>query len=157
MNPLEAWGTSGTVTLRTVIRHASELVHPKTTQENYPVLIKFPSLQTLAQALIVADHAGEPTSTLQALALDLLAVMKDARASQEPKPKSTRPATEVLTRPQQLRDQDQQLRDLNRKARASTTDAPMPALFDLPTKPGQKQRKKDTKPASTFFTQGAPR
>lgn len=156
MNPLEAWGASGTVTLRTVIRHAGELLHPKTTTANYPILIKFPSLQTHARALVLADQAGEPTSTLQALALDLLAVMRDARASQDPKGKSTRPATEVLTRPQQLRDRDEQLRDLHRKARASTTNAPMPALFDLPTKPGQ-QRKKDTKPASTFFTQGATR
>ena len=147
MNVVDIWA-GPQVTLRTMIRHAAEIIHPKTTASAYPVLLKFPQLRTVALALVRADHAGESTATLQEIALELAQIMKAANASRPVPDKAVRPASEITHRPQQLRQRDEELRALRRKALTSRSAAPMPALFDLPTKP-EKPKAAKRQPNST--------
>ncbi|MVN86879.1 hypothetical protein GO986_08890 [Deinococcus sp. HMF7620] len=151
-HPAEIWGTGRQVTLRTVIRHAAELVHPKSHCGTYPVLNTFPKLKTLARALIEADHAGESTTLLHEIADELLALMKAARDSRQPSEKSTCPAQEILTRPKVMREQEQELKELRAKALAPKP-AVMPALFELPAKP-TKPKKTRQRETPTFFERG---
>lgn len=128
---MNGWG--GEVTLRTVIRHAAEIIHPKSHVGTYPVLGDYPQMRRLALALVQADQAHESTAVLQEIALELVDLLKHIRDAQQAnwrgKP-TTGKAQDVLTKPEAIREREADLRALRKKVlTAAPKPPPMPGLF----------------------------
>lgn len=130
-------------TLRQWVQYAAEVQHPKTHCGIYPFLRDWPQFKPLCQALTEAAQAGESTAIQWEIAdeIDRLLVAIRARREDRPADKPTvGKASDVLTKPQEIRDHEAELRALKAKVKKAQ---PMPALFDPPKKPTPQVRNTD--------------
>lgn len=141
-------------TLRQWVRYAAEILHPKTNGLTHPWIIDWPQLKPMCSALVEAAQAGESTAIQWEIADEINRLLIAIRARQAERV-SNKPtvgsAKDVLTKPAEIREQEQALKDLKKKV---VKARPMPELFDLPTKPAPKS---NTKPPveRQFFEKGA--
>ncbi len=136
-------------TLRQWVRYAAEVLHPKTSSVIYPWLNDFPQLKPACRALVEAAQAGESTAVQWEIADEinhLLVAIRARQAERSTGKPTTGKASDVLTKPAEIREQEEQLRALRRKVQKAK---PMPALFDLPSKADPNTKTSQVR--NTFF------
>lgn len=145
---------SAATTLNQWVRYAAEILHPKTNACTHPWIIDWPQLKPLCNALVEAAKAGESTAIQWEIADEinqLLIAIRARQAERVSNKPTTGSAKDVLTKPGEIREQEEALKALKKKVQQAR---PMPALFDLPAKPAPKAKAKPPVERH-FFEKGA--
>lgn len=139
-------------TLRQWVRYAAEVCHPKTHAGIYSWLRDWPQLKPLCGQLLVAAEAGESTTVQWEIVSEIDEILHVVRAKQAEKnfgKATVGKAADVLTKPAEIREREEQMRALRRKMKGA---AEQPTLFDLPKAP---PKTKKPPPERRFFERSA--